>query len=98
MEWSGQGVVDGSADIRSFQRSVKKRWLRPCRGKLLLTHAISEAVIVRDKLANPTLHKARFRGRIDAASATVIAAALAERIRNLPVQKYRSFVVVEPAA
>ena len=98
VQWRGAGVVDGSADIRSFQRSVKKRWLRPCRGKLLLTHAISEAIIVRDKLANHTLHKARFRGRIDAASATVIASALAERIRNRPVHKYRSFVVGEPAA
>ena len=41
VEWRGKGVVDGSADIRAFQRSVKQRWLRPCRGRLLLTNAIS---------------------------------------------------------
>ena len=98
VEWRGKGVVDGSADIRAFQRSVKQRWLRPCRGRLLLTNAISEAVLKRDPIGNATLHKVRFRGRIDAASATVIAASLAERIRNRPVQKYRSFVVGEPAA
>ena len=69
-EWRGKGVVDGSADIRAFQRSVKQRWLRPCRGRLLLTHAISEAVLKRDPIGNATLHKVRFRGRIDAASAT----------------------------
>ena len=86
VEWRGKGVVDGSADIRAFQRSVKQRWLRPKRGRLLLTHAISEAVLKRDPIGNATLHKVRFRGRIDAASATVIAASLAERIRNRPVQ------------
>ena len=85
-EWRGKGVVDGSADIRAFQRAVKQRWLRPCRGRLLLTHAISEAVLKRDPIGNATLHKVRFRGRIDAASATVIAASLAERIRNRPAQ------------
>ena len=98
VEWRGKGVVDGSADIRAFQRSVKQRWLRPCRGRLLLTHAISEAVLKRDPIGNATLHKVRFRGRIDSASASVIAAALAERIRNRPVQRYRSFIVGEPAA
>ena len=98
IEWRGRGVADGAADIRAFVRSVKQRWLRPCRGRLLLTHAISEAVLKRDPIGNATLHKARFRGRIDAASATVIAAALGERIRNRPVQKYRSFIVGDPAA
>ena len=48
---------------------------------LLMESAISEAIIRRDPLGNPSLDKARKRGRIDAMSAFVIAAGLAERWR-----------------
>ena len=100
MVWRGQGAsatADGSADVRSFERAVRGAWLRPVRGARLMLSAISESVIVRDKLGNPAIERARRRGRIDPLSAAVIATGLAERIRARPSTGYRSFVIGEVA-
>ena len=85
MVWRGQGAsatADGSADVRSFQRFVADRSISIAQGKNLMAHAISESAIRRDGSGNPALERGRQRGRIDALSAAVIAAGLAERYRS----------------
>ena len=83
MVWRGQGAsatADGSADVRAAQRAVLDVAVRmPL--SLMMESAVAESVIRRDPLGNPSLDKARKRGRIDAMSAFVIAAGLAERWR-----------------
>ena len=86
MHWRGQGAsatADGSADVRAFQRLVLGGKLR-ARESLLLTSAIRDSEIRRDASGNPALGKARLNGRIDALSAAVIAAGLAERLLAVP--------------
>ena len=78
--WRGMGAsakADGSHDVRAFQRLVLSRNLRTLES-LLLTDAIKSSVIRRDGSGNPALDKGTKQGRIDALSATVIAAGLAE--------------------
>ena len=86
MHWRGQGAsatADGSADVRAFQRLVLAGKVRAREG-LLLTSAIMESEVRRDVGGNPALAKARLNGRIDALSAAVIAAGLAERLLTTP--------------
>ena len=74
----GKGpTADGSADIRAFQRMVLKQELK-IRDSLMMEHAIAESSLIRDPLGNPAIERARRRGRIDALSASVIAAGLAD--------------------
>ncbi len=80
MNWRGQGAAasaDGSHDVRAFQRLVLSERLG-VETSLLMRSAINESVIRRDAAGNPALDKRRQQGRIDALSATVIAAGLAE--------------------
>ena len=96
MHWRGQGAsatADGSADVRGFQRLVLGGKLR-VRENLLLTSAIAESEVRRDVSGNPALHKARQHGRIDALSAAVIAAGLAERLLTTPEHTETRLVVV----
>ena len=86
MAWRGQGAnptADGSADVRAFQSQVLTGWLRPV-ASLVMASAIRESAIYRDKLGNPALLRHRANGRIDALSAGVIAAGLAEGYRAKP--------------
>ena len=86
MHWRGQGAsatADGSADVRAFQRLVLAGKVRAREG-LLLTSAITESEVRRDVSGNPAIGKARLNGRIDALSAAVIAAGLAERLLSVP--------------
>lgn len=81
MHWRGQGAsatADGSADVRAFQALILRGRLHYIRN-LVLENAISYSAISRDSGGNPKLDKAKSRGRIDALSAAVIAAGLAER-------------------
>lgn len=90
MVWRGQGAsatADGSHDVRAFQRAVLSGWLR-CPHSMLMIQAIASSAVVRDPRGNPALDKSRSRGRIDALSAAVIAAGLAERIRSAPRRSY----------
>ena len=91
MEWRGQGagaVADGSHDVRSFQRRVLSRRIAAA-PSLLMASAISESAIDFDAVGNPRLDKGRARGRIDALSAAVIAAGLADLTENRPRRRWR---------
>lgn len=95
MVWRGTGAsstADGSADVRAFQRSVLRGWLR-CAPSLLMMHAIAESSVIRDASGNPKLDKARQLGRIDALQAAVIAAGLAEIHNAKRPARYRSVVL-----
>ena len=91
MQWRGQGasaVADGSHDVRSFQKRTIGRRLAAA-SSLLMASAISESAIDYDALGNPRLDKGRARGRIDALSAAVIAAGLAEIHEGKPRRTWR---------
>jgi phage terminase large subunit-like protein len=77
--WRGMGFKDGGEDCERFQRAAfdGKVLSRP---SLLLRSAFADAVIVRDDAGNMKLTKARSNGRIDAASAAVLAVAEGARI------------------
>ena len=93
--WRGLGWADASSDVRAFQRAVIDRKLRPgpC---LVLESAIAESALAVDAAGNAKLDKGRARGRIDAASAAVLAAGEAERIMARPLRpaRYRGMVAV----
>ena len=73
IEWRGMGAgIDGHTDVKSFRKAVATQTLRPG-NKLLLRHAISEAVCNVDSNGNASLDRGRRRGRIDALSAAVLA-------------------------
>lgn len=91
MAWRGQGasaVADGSHDVRALQKRVIGRRFAAA-PSLLMASAISESAIDFDALGNPRLDKGRARGRIDALSAAVIAAGLAELTENRPRRRWR---------
>ena len=91
MTWRGQGasaVADGSHDVRAFQKRVLSRRFA-CASSLLMASAISESAIDFDAIGNPRLDKGRARGRIDALSATVIAAGLAALHEGRPRRTWR---------
>ena len=99
-KWRGVGagtVADGSADVMAFQRAVKIGWLRPVIGRALMLHAISESTVTLDVRGNMAVAKDRHHGRIDPLQAAVIAAGLAERLRNKPRVKYRSLLIGDAA-
>ena len=95
--WRGTGAsktADGSHDVRAFQRAALSGKLFSLES-VLMAHALSESAIRYDGSGNPALEKARSKGRIDVASAVVIAAGLAEleRGRKRPVRPPRLHVV-----
>ena len=80
----GQGYRDGAADVRDFRKAVQQATVRPVRPGLLLTAALSEAVVVTDSAGNSKLAKKteggrRSRARDDAAAAAILAVAFRER-------------------
>ena len=91
MAWRGVGAsakADGSHDVRAFQRQVLTRHLRTLES-LLLASAIKSSVVRRDASGNPALDQAAKAGRIDALSAAVIAAGLAEIQGMRPRRSWR---------
>ena len=81
MQWRGVGRgPEGSEDVRSFQREVLTGYMN-VPPNLVLTSAISEAVIHRDTNGNAALNKARHRGRIDVMQAAVLAVGQGRRWR-----------------
>ena len=91
MNWRGMGAsakADGSHDVRSLQRLVLSGNLRT-RENLLLADAIKASVIRRDGAGNPALDQGTKQGRIDALSAAVIAAGLAEIQGMKPRRSWR---------
>ena len=92
MSWRGVGAsakADGSHDVRSLQKLVLTRKLRTLES-LLLTDAIKSSVIRRDGAGNPALDQGSKTGRIDALSATVIAAGLSALEGMKPRRSWRT--------
>ena len=74
----GTGWRDASADVRAFQRGVIGQTIYHA-PSLLMESAIMESALAIDPAGNEKLDKARSKGRIDAASASVLALGEAER-------------------
>lgn len=91
--WRGTGAAafaDGSHDVRAFQRRVLDGRLA-LSGSTMLEAAIASSVLRYDGAGNPALDKAGNHARIDALSAAVIAAGLAELVKPAPL--LRSHIV-----
>lgn len=72
--WRGMGFRDGGEDVERFRRAVFDGRVK-CAESLLMRSALADAVCLRDPAGNAKLAKARSLGRIDAASAAVLAVA-----------------------
>ena len=87
VKWRGQGAsatADGSHDVRAFQRMVfDKRMTTPA--CTMLESAIASSVLRFDGAGNPAIDKAANNARIDALSASVIAAGLSELVTPAPL-------------
>lgn len=84
--WRGMGWRDGSEDIERFRRSAYDGLIK-AKPSLLLRSAFADAVCLKDPAANFKLAKARSKGRIDAAAATVLAVAEGARMLARPQRK-----------
>lgn len=91
--WRGQGFRDGGEDVERFRRACFDGQVKSL-PSLLLTSAFADAVCLRDPANNLKLAKARSTGRIDAASATVLAVAEGARMTARPEKKARTAVWV----
>lgn len=86
--WRGFGFRDGNEDCDRFRRACFDGLVKAA-PSLLLRSAFADAVCLRDPANNIKLAKARSLGRIDAASASVLAVAQGARILAVPVRKAR---------
>lgn len=84
--WRGMGWRDGNEDCERFRRACFDGRLRSS-PSLLLRSAFADAVCLRDPANNLKLAKARSMGRIDAASASVLAVAEGARLTGRPARK-----------
>ncbi|MEM8821578.1 MAG: terminase large subunit [Pseudomonadota bacterium] len=84
--WRGMGYRDGGEDVERFRRAVFDGAVR-CSPSLILRAAFADAVLLRDPAGNGKLAKARSKGRIDAASAAVLAVAEGARRRARPAPR-----------
>lgn len=87
--WRGFGFKDGNEDCDRFRRSCFDGLVK-AKPSLLLRSAFADAVCLRDPANNIKLAKARSLGRIDAASASVLAVAQGARMLAQPVRKARA--------
>jgi phage terminase large subunit-like protein len=90
--WRGFGFRDGGEDCSRFQRACADGKVKSS-PSLLLRSAFGDAVVLRDPAGNMKLAKARSRGRIDAASAAVIAVAEGSRRAARATKNARSLWV-----
>jgi phage terminase large subunit-like protein len=86
--WRGMGWRDGSEDIERFRRSAYDALIK-VKPSLLLRSAFADAVCLRDPANNMKLAKARSKGRIDPAAATVLAVAEGARMLARPKRAAR---------
>ena len=77
---------DGSRDVRALQRLILNARLS-LTDSLALRTAVANSAIRRDANGNAALDKATSRGRIDALSALVVAAGLAEPMMDRPPRR-----------
>lgn len=87
--WRGQGFRDGGEDCERFRRAAYDGKVKS-RPSLLLRSAFADAVVLRDPANNLKLAKARSMGRIDAASASVLAVAEGARRQGRPSRSARA--------
>jgi len=87
--WRGFGFKDGNEDCDRFRRACFDGLVKAA-PSLLLRSAFADAVCLRDPANNIKLAKARSLGRIDAASASVLAVAQGARMLAAPVRKARA--------
>lgn len=85
ISFRGQGWKEGSEDVERFRRAVFDGEVRISES-LLMRSALADAVCLSDPAGNRKLAKARSTGRIDAASAAVLAVAEGARRSALPVR------------
>lgn len=86
--WRGMGFRDGNEDCERFRRACFDGQVK-AKPSLLLRSAFADAVTLRDPANNLKLAKARSTGRIDAASATVLAVAEGARIMGRAAKQNR---------
>ena len=94
--WRGQGAsasADGSHDVRAFQKAVARQAFQT-RGSVMLAAAIGSSVLRFDTAGNPAIDKAANNARIDALSAAVIAAGIAELLPPLGLFEQRGLYIV----
>lgn len=84
----GQGFRDGGEDAERFRRAVFDGLVK-AKPSLLLRSAFADTVCLRDPANNIKIAKARSMGRIDAASAAVLAVAQGARVAAQPASKAR---------
>jgi phage terminase large subunit-like protein len=89
--WRGFGFKDGNEDCDRLRRACFDGLVK-AKPSLLLRSAFADAVCLRDPANNIKLAKARSLGRIDAASATVLAVAQGVRMLSVPARKARTAV------
>jgi phage terminase large subunit-like protein len=89
--WRGFGFKDGNTDCDGFRRACFDGRVKAA-PSLLLRSAFSDAVCLRDPANNIKLAKARSLGRIDAASASVLAVAHGARLAAQPIRKPRAAI------
>lgn len=87
--WRGQGFRDGGEDAERMRRAVFDGDVKTA-PSLLLRSAFSDAVVIRDDANNLKVTKLRSLGRIDAASATILAVAQGQRIIGRGMKKARA--------
>lgn len=86
--WRGMGWRDGSEDVERFRRAAFDGQVKAT-PSLLLRSAFADAICLRDPANNLKLAKARSKGRIDAAAATVLAVAEGARMQARPKRAAR---------
>lgn len=86
--WRGQGFRDGGEDCERFRRAAFDGIVKSA-PSLLLRSAFADAITLRDPANNLKLAKARSKGRIDAAAATVLAVAQGARMMAQPKRAAR---------
>ena len=86
--WRGMGWRDGSEDVERFRRALFEGRVR-CVPSLLLRSAFADAITLVDPAGNHKLARGRSTGRIDAAAASVVAAAQGVRMQGQPESKMR---------
>lgn len=87
--WRGFGFKDGGEDVERFRRACFDGRVKAA-PSLLLRSAFSDSVCLIDPAGNSKLAKARSNGRIDAASASVLAVAEGARILGRAEKKTRA--------
>lgn len=87
--WRGMGFRDGGEDVERFRRACFDGKVKAS-PSLLLRSAFADSVCLVDPAGNSKLAKARSNGRIDAASASVLAVAEGARILGRAAKKTRA--------